>query len=54
VDLAERGGEEYRENCGRPMVMKKGRFATFIACTGHPDCRCKHVKQKSIGVPGVQ
>lgn len=39
VDLTEQGEEEYCENCGRPMVLKKGRFGTFLACTGYPDCK---------------
>ena len=39
VDLTEQGDEEYCENCGRPMVLKKGRFGTFYACTGYPDCK---------------
>jgi len=39
VDLSEEGAEEYCENCGRPMVLKKGRFGTFFACTGYPDCK---------------
>ncbi len=39
VDLAEQGDEEYCENCGRPMVLKKGRFGQFYACTGYPDCK---------------
>ena len=38
ADLSEQGEEEYCENCGRPMVLKKGRFGTFFACTGYPDC----------------
>src|SRR6202050_4554333 len=38
-DLAEQGDEEYCQNCGRPMVLKKGRFGTFFACTGYPDCK---------------
>src|SRR5262249_32420862 len=29
VNLSEQGEEEYCENCGRPMVLKKGRFGTF-------------------------
>ena len=37
--LSEQGEEEYCENCGRPMVLKKGRFGTFFACTGYPDCK---------------
>ncbi len=39
ADLSEQGDEEYCENCGRPMVLKKGRFGTFHACTGYPDCK---------------
>jgi DNA topoisomerase I len=39
VNLTEQGEEEYCENCGRPMVLKKGRFGTFYACTGFPDCK---------------
>ncbi len=27
------------EKCGRPMVLKKGKFGTFIACSGYPDCK---------------
>ncbi len=38
-DLGEQGEEEYCQNCGRPMVLKKGRFGTFYACTGYPDCK---------------
>jgi DNA topoisomerase I len=31
--------DEVCENCGRPMVIKIGRFGRFIACTGFPECR---------------
>jgi len=27
------------EKCGRPMVMKRGRFGAFLACSGYPECR---------------
>jgi DNA topoisomerase-1 len=37
--LTEQGEEEYCENCGRPMVLKKGRFGQFYACSGYPDCK---------------
>lgn len=36
---ASQGQEEYCENCGRPMVLKRGRFGQFWACTGYPDCK---------------
>jgi len=35
--------EEVCEKCGKPMVIKWGRFGRFIACTGYPDC--KNTKQ---------
>ena len=39
TDLSEQGEEEYCENCGRAMVLKKGRFGQFYACSGYPDCK---------------
>ena len=30
ADLTEQDAEEYCENCGRPMVLKKGRFGTVL------------------------
>ncbi len=27
------------EKCGRPMIMKRGRFGEFLACSGYPECR---------------
>ncbi len=27
------------EKCGKPMVLKKGRYGQFLACSGYPDCR---------------
>ena len=36
-------GEEVEEliceKCGRPMVLKRGRFGEFMACSGYPECR---------------
>jgi len=31
--------EETCPNCGRPMVIKVGRFGKFLACSGYPDCK---------------
>lgn len=31
--------EEVCEKCGRPMVIKTGRFGKFLACTGFPECK---------------
>jgi DNA topoisomerase-1 len=27
------------DKCGRPMVLKRGRFGEFLACSGYPECR---------------
>ncbi len=27
------------EKCGSPMVLKRGRFGPFLACSAYPDCR---------------
>ncbi|MDR1081917.1 MAG: topoisomerase DNA-binding C4 zinc finger domain-containing protein, partial [Deltaproteobacteria bacterium] len=32
-------GEIDCPECGKPMVVKKGRFGPFLACSGYPDCR---------------
>ncbi len=30
---------EICELCGKPMALKHGRFGTFAACTGYPECK---------------
>jgi DNA topoisomerase-1 len=27
------------EKCGRPMVLRQGRYGKFLACTGYPECK---------------
>lgn len=31
--------DEICEKCGKPMVIKYGRFGKFMACSGFPDCK---------------
>ena len=41
------------EKCGKPMMIKFGRFGKFLACSGFPDCKnTKSLKEppKSSGV----
>ncbi|MGO8968261.1 MAG: type I DNA topoisomerase [Myxococcaceae bacterium] len=40
--------DEVCEKCGKPMVIKRGRFGRFLACSGYPEC--KSSKPLSIGV----
>jgi DNA topoisomerase I len=52
--LSEQDAQEYCENCGREMVLKKGRFGQFYACSGYPDCKTtKQIggQQKKSDVP---
>ena len=48
VPVAEETTDETCEKCGRPMVIKRGRFGRFMACSGYPEC--KSSKPLSIGV----
>jgi DNA topoisomerase I len=36
--LAE-ASDEKCEKCGKPMLVKRGRFGKFLACTGYPECK---------------
>jgi len=27
------------EKCGRPMIIRRGRFGRFLACSGYPECK---------------
>ena len=38
------------ENCGGPVVLKKGRFGEFYACKNYPKCRFTRQKARKIGV----
>jgi DNA topoisomerase-1 len=46
-DLSEAGTEtvegenatEYCDNCGKEMIIKRGRFGMFLACSGYPECK---------------
>ncbi len=38
-DVAEEATDEVCEKCGKPMVVKYGRYGKFLACSGFPACR---------------
>ena len=43
--------DEVCEVCGKPMVIKIGRFGKFLACTGFPDCtNTKRIVKDTGGV----
>ncbi|MEE0801252.1 MAG: type I DNA topoisomerase [Gemmiger sp.] len=41
--------DEICEKCGRPMVIKSGRYGKFVACSGFPECRNAHPIVKDTG-----
>ncbi len=44
----EEATDEVCDKCGRPMVIKVGRFGKFMACSNYPEC--KNSKPLKIGV----
>jgi len=53
ADIQETAQEEYCENCGRVMVLKRGRFGQFMACTGYPDCKTTRRLDQGKKVPDI-
>ncbi len=53
ADIQETTQEEYCENCGRVMVLKRGRFGQFMACTGYPDCKTTRRLDQGKRVPDI-
>ena len=39
VKVADIPTDEVCEKCGKPMVIKSGRYGKFLACSGFPDCK---------------
>ena len=49
VKVADIPTDEICEKCGRPMVIKSGRYGKFVACSGFPECRNAHPLVKDTG-----
>ena len=39
VKRMEEQTDEVCDKCGKPMVLKWGRYGKFLACSGYPDCK---------------
>ena len=50
VKMPEIQTDEVCPNCGKPVVIKDGRFGKFYACTGYPDCKYTKSIKKEVGV----
>jgi DNA topoisomerase-1 len=42
--------DEVCEVCGRPMVIKTGRFGRFLSCSGFPECKTSRPLLERVGV----
>ena len=48
-ELTESKTDEICDKCGKPMIIKVGRYGKFLACTGWPECK----NAKPIGEAGA-
>jgi DNA topoisomerase-1 len=51
VRIKDEPSDEVCEKCGRPMVIKLGKYGKFLACGGFPECRNLRPLLQRIGVP---
>ncbi|MBR2175762.1 MAG: type I DNA topoisomerase [Clostridia bacterium] len=51
IELEEDKTDLVCDKCGKPMVVKFGRYGRFIACSGYPDCKNIVKVVNKIGVP---
>jgi DNA topoisomerase-1 len=49
LHIEDEPSDEICETCGRPMVVKTGRFGRFISCTGYPECKTTKPILKDTG-----
>ena len=53
-DMEKKAPEETGEtcpDCGSPLVVRKGRYGAFVACSNYPEC--KHIKKEEKEVVEV-
>ncbi|QXE92493.1 type I DNA topoisomerase [Geomonas subterranea] len=48
-DLTTEATDEVCPECGKPLVVKLGKFGKFFACTGYPECRYIRPLDKETG-----
>ena len=50
VKLADEVTDEVCPKCGKPMIVKHGRYGKFLACSGYPECKSTKPFQVKVGV----
>jgi len=54
VKAMEEPTDEVCDKCGKPMVIKWGRYGKFLACSGYPECRnTRQLAGSEAGAPEV-
>jgi DNA topoisomerase I len=48
-DVIEQETDEICDDCGKPMVIKFGRFGKFLSCSGFPECKSAKPLDKETG-----
>ena len=51
TDMKKKGPETTGEicpNCGNPLVVRKGKYGEFVACSNYPEC--KYIKKEEVEV----
>jgi DNA topoisomerase-1 len=54
MDFVKKPTEDLGEpcpNCGKPLLIRQGRFGRFISCSGYPECEYKAPLLNKVGVP---
>ena len=49
VTVQEEVTDERCERCGRPMVVRWGRYGRFLACSGYPECKNTRPLVQKVG-----
>jgi len=50
VKLAEQPLGQNCPQCGKPLLIKDGRYGKFIACSGFPECRYTSAYNNTTGI----
>ena len=51
VKIEDEPTDEICEKCGSPMVIKRGRYGKFLACSAYPECKNTKAIINKVGVP---